>query len=88
MTVRGVFLLSLFSVGALSSCVPEAGDALRLHDVAIFSNATDLRGLYGYFYGPPSELGVGGAMLTLSEDVPTGFAGGTVGVIGERGSLT
>lgn len=67
-----IWILLLSSLIILGACVPEEGERLSLHDVAIYSNATDLRGLYGYLYGPTGSLGVGGRTVSLSNDPLTG----------------
>lgn len=51
----------------LSACMPEIDSSPRLHDIALYSNATDLNGVYSYIYGPPGTLEVGGETVTLSE---------------------
>ena len=63
--VTALILLSLL----MSACVPEEDAGLELHDIALYSNASDLRGVYGYFYGEPTTLRVGsqGQAVTLSE---------------------
>ena len=50
-----------------SACVPEEDAGLELHDIAIYSNAANLRGVYGYFYGEPTTLNVGSREVALSE---------------------
>lgn len=61
------FTLLVIVVAGLHACVPEADEMLRLHDLAIYSNARDLQGLYGYLYGKPQSLVVGGNTVILSE---------------------
>ena len=63
--ITALILLSLL----VTACVPEEDAGLELHDIAIYSNASDLRGVYGYFYGEPTTLRVGsqGQEITLSE---------------------
>lgn len=71
-------LVALLLMPLLASCVPEADSAPSLHDIAIFSNATDLRGLYTYIYGEPTELTIGGRTVTLTEgrsDAPLAVSG-------------
>lgn len=51
----------------LSGCVPTADAPPELHDIAVYSNATDLRGAYGYFYGAPTALQVGERSLQLTD---------------------
>lgn len=60
-------LVALLLMSLLAGCVPEADNAPSLHDIAIFSNAIDLRGLYSYMYGTPSELTIGGRTVTLTD---------------------
>ena len=71
--MRALARFGLILLIGLTGCVPEAGEALRLHDVAIFSNAKDLRGLYGYLYGAPGSVSVVDETLTLTEDVSEGL---------------
>ena len=52
----------------LTACVPEADEALKLHDIALYSNASDLNGLYGYLYGKPQTVMVGGQTYRLSDN--------------------
>lgn len=60
-------LLALFALLSLTSCLPEEDPVPSLHDIALYSNASDLRGLYGYFYGPPGTLSISGQEVALSE---------------------
>lgn len=60
-------LLAVLLLALLAACVPEADSALTLHDIAIYSNARDIQGLYGYFYGKPQTLLVAGKQVELSE---------------------
>jgi hypothetical protein len=55
------------SAALLSGCVPEADTLPRLHDIALYSNASDLHGVYSYFYGNPMTLRVGADSVTLTE---------------------
>lgn len=71
-------LVALLLMMSLAGCAPEADSAPSLHDIAIFSNATDLQGLYTYIYGEPGELVIGGRTVTLSEgasDAPMAVSG-------------
>ena len=52
---------------SLTGCLPEADEGLSLHDVSLYGAADPAATLYGYFYGPPTEVSVGGRALTLSE---------------------
>ncbi len=61
------FLMALFILALLVSCVPEEGVSPRLHDIALYSNASDLNGVYSYFYGQPMTLQVGEASVALTE---------------------
>ncbi len=59
-------LLLLF---ALAGCVPSFQEgAPVLHDVALYS--AQRGALYGYFYGEPAELSVGGRVVELSAGAP------------------
>ncbi len=62
MTQARLLILSLL----LAGCLPvfEEG-APTLHDVALYN--AQRGALYGYFYGEPAELSVGGREVTLSE---------------------
>ena len=64
-TLLSAALLTL----SLSGCMPEADAPPELHDIAVYSNATDLQGAYGYFYGAPTSLQVGTQTLTLTDGV-------------------
>jgi hypothetical protein len=66
-------LLSLMTtlLLTLTACVPQTG-SLSFHEVEIYSNAVDLPGVYGYFYGTPTTLRVGSQDLELTEGNPTG----------------
>ena len=54
---------------SLLGCLPEADTTPELHDVAVYSNATDLQGAYGYLYGSPTTLRVGAQTLNLTDGV-------------------
>ncbi len=62
-------LLSSLLIVLLTSCLPEADEGLSLHDVSLYGAAEpeNAATLYGYFYGPPTEVSVAGRALTLSE---------------------
>ena len=64
--MRFILALSLMTL-FLTSCVPEEDAGRELHDIALYSNATDLRGSYGYLYGIPAELQVGTDTIALTE---------------------
>ncbi len=55
----------------LSGCLPEADTTPELHDIAVYSNATDLQGAYGYLYGAPTTLRVGAQTLNLTDGSST-----------------
>lgn len=59
--------VALLAVVLLSGCLPEADTTPELHDIALYSNATDLHGAYGYLYGSPTTLQVGAQTLTLTD---------------------
>lgn len=61
------FALALLVLGLLSACVPATDSAPKLHDIALYSNASDLNGVYSYFYGQPMTLRVGEREVTLQE---------------------
>ena len=61
-----LFLTPLL-LASLTSCLPEADEGLSLHDVSLYVAAESAATLYGYFYGPPTDVSVGGRALTLSE---------------------
>ena len=56
----------MFLFFALTSCVPSFQQgAPVLHDVALYS--AQRGALYGYFYGEPAELSIGGREVTLTK---------------------
>ena len=56
----------LLSLAVLAGCVPSFQQgAPVLHDIALYS--AQRGALYGYFYGEPAELSVGGRDVTLTE---------------------
>ena len=60
------FLLALFALCfSLTACLPEEDVIPSLHDIALYSNASDLRGLYGYIYGEPTTLNLGEREIAL-----------------------
>ena len=59
----GFFMLLLMAPG----CIPEEDSVPALHDIALYSNATDLRGLYGYLYGEPTSLTISNQAVALTE---------------------
>lgn len=62
------FVLALFALCLLlTACLPEEDAIPSLHDIALFSNAADLRGLYGYIYGEPATLTLGEREIALTK---------------------
>lgn len=83
------YALPLMLMTGLVACLPESPEALRLHDIALYSNATDIKGLYSYFYGPPQTLVVGNRTVNLSEGASEDeFAVDSALLVGEQGYLT
>lgn len=59
--------LTIVLLGFLLGCVPEVNEALKLHEIALFSNGLDLNKRHAYFYGEAQEVLVSGSRLGLSE---------------------
>lgn len=66
---RNLLPTTLLALTLLSGCMPKADKAPELHDVAVYSNATDLQGAYGYLYGAPTTLRIGSQTLSLTDGV-------------------
>ena len=62
-----LLLVAALLAPTLSGCMPEADAPPELHDIALYSNATDLQGTYGYLYGAPTTLQVGAQTLNLTD---------------------
>jgi len=61
------FAIALFTLClSLAACLPEEDVIPSLHDIALYSNASDLRGLYGYVYGEPATLNLGEREIALT----------------------
>jgi hypothetical protein len=67
--MRYWFVLLLSLAVLLAGCVPQKKTAPSLHDLAIYGlNGKNM--LYGYFYGSPATVTVGGKKIHLSEGKP------------------
>lgn len=73
--MRTTLILGLLTL-LLAACMPEEDNPLSLHDIALYEGTDNI--LYGYFYGDPASVTVGGQERRLeagSSDDPLAVPG-------------